>query len=203
MEENAASVDECVSWLQHQVLDLLSLRGVVTKLATNWEQLKLSLEEKGLLRGTAEQSVDDRQGPPPPTVPAESTEAVPTIAASIGPVQPTDTRGHDEPAQSIELSTETFIGPVTPTDAMKSTAEDIEQISKEPGASTAVFIGPVIPGDAARLTSEHGEITPSVEIQSQTAVQDERTEMLVEKNGNGNMETSETATVQSSGLQMN
>ena len=194
MEENAASIDECVSWLQHQVIDLLSLRGVITKLATNWEQLKLSLEGKGLLINT----VDDWQGPPPPTIPAESAEALPTAAASIGPVRPTDTSGHDEPAQSVvelntEHSTETFIGP---------TSKDVEQFSREPGPSTAVFIGPVIPGDAARSTSEDGEITPSVD-QSLTAAQDERTEAVVEKNGNGSMETSESATVQSSGLQMN
>ena len=201
MDEKAASIDECVSWLQHQVLDLLSLRGVVTKLATNWEQLKLSLRKEGLLKST----MDDWQGPPPPSIPTESAEAVPTAVACIGPVRPTDTSGHDETSQSVvelntELSTETFIGPVIP---IQSTAEDVEQFSKEPGPNTAVFIGPVIPGDAARSTSEHGEITPSVEIQSQTAVQDERTETLVEKNGNGSMKTSESATVQSSGLQMN
>ena len=200
MDEKAASIDECVSWLQHQVLDLLSLRGVVTKLATNWEQLKLSLREEGLLKST----MDDWQGPPPPSIPTESAEAVPTAVASIGPVRPTDTGGHDETSQSIvelntELSTEAFIGPVIP---IQSTSEDVEQFSKEPGASTAVFMGPVIPGDAARSTSEDGEITPSVD-QSLTAAQDERTEAVVEKNGNGSMETSESATVQSSGLQMN
>ena len=169
MDEKAASIDECVSWLQHQVLDLLSLRGVVTKLATNWEQLKLSLRKEGLLKST----MDDWQGPPPPSIPTESAEAVPTAVASIGPVRPTDTGGHDETSQStVEVNTE---------------------------LSTETFIGPVIPGDAARLTSEHGEIVD----QSQTAVQDERTEAVVEKNGNGSMETSESATVQSSGLQMN
>ena len=183
------------------MLDLLSLRGIVTKLATNWEQLKLLLSEEGPLRGTLEQSVDDLQGPPPPTIPIESAEAVPTTVATIGPV---NTSGHDEPAQSIvELNTEPaaemFISPVVP---MQSTSENVEQISKELEPSTVGFIGPVIPGDAARSTGEHGEITPSVD-QSQTAAQDERTEAVVEKNGNGSMETSETATVQSLGLQMN
>ena len=51
MAANAASVDECVRWLKHDVLDLLRLKGIVTKLSTNWRQLKLSLREKGILLG--------------------------------------------------------------------------------------------------------------------------------------------------------
>ena len=55
---NAASVDECVRWLEQDVLDLLSLKGVVIKLSTNWRELKQSLREKGIILGD-NQSVDD------------------------------------------------------------------------------------------------------------------------------------------------
>ena len=246
---DAAGIDECVHWLEQDVLDLLSLRGVVTKLSANWQQLKLSLREKGLLRDTQSlddlqgptspavstgssqavlkdtQSVDDFHGPTPPTISAEadtqsvddlrgstpptsfaeSAQAVPTKEAFTGPVRPTDTSGHNESNQSIELSTEpisreSFIGPVIPTDAAKSTDNDVELISIEPGPGAVKFIGPVIPADTAKSTSGRGEITPN-----QTAVcyvEDEGTESVIEQNENGSMETSESATVQSSGLQM-
>ena len=96
---------------------------------------------------------------------------------------------------SIEPSSrELFIGPAIP---VKSTDSDVELISIEPALRTVGFIGPVIPGDAAKSTSE---LTPN-----QTAayyVEDEGTESVVEQNENGRMETSESATVQSSGLQM-
>ena len=52
MEKQAAGIDECVDLLEQDVLDLLSLRGVITKLSTNWRELKLLLREKGLLRDT-------------------------------------------------------------------------------------------------------------------------------------------------------
>ena len=55
------------------------------------------------------------------------------------------------------------------------------------------FIGPVIPSSATK------SVTPN---QTAVYVGDEGTESVVEKNGNGNTETSESATVQSSGLQM-
>ena len=55
------------------------------------------------------------------------------------------------------------------------------------------FIGPVIPSSATKL------VTPN---QMAVYVEDEGTESVVEKNGNGNTETSESATVQSYGLQM-
>ena len=55
------------------------------------------------------------------------------------------------------------------------------------------FIGPVIPGGATK------SVTPN---QTTVYVEDEGTESVVEKNGNGSTETSESATVQSSGLQM-
>ena len=227
MEEKAGSIDVCVHWLEKDVLDLLRLRGVITKLSTNWKQLKQSLREKGLLRDT--QSVDDFQGPTPPTVPAEYTEAISrdhqsvddlqgstpstvsvesinealhTADGFIRPVRQTDTSGYDEPAESIESSTEPsarelFIGPVIPTDAVKSIDKDVELISVEPGPNAVGFIGPVIPGDAAKSSSEHGEISSI-----QTAVEDGGTVLVVEQNENGSMETSESVTVQSSGLQM-
>ena len=254
-EKQAASIDECVHLLDHDVLDLLILRGVITKLSTNWRQLKLSLREKGLLRDNKSvidlrgstppsqaasintQSVDnlqgstppavstenmphdqlvvDLQGPTPPVVPAvadtlsggdlqgctpptniaESTEVVPIKEGFIGPVLPTDTTGRDE---IIESSTEpsakkAFIGPVIPGGAVKSTDSDVELISVEPGPAAVGFIGPVIPSGASE------SVTPN---QTAMYVEDEGTESVVKQNGNGNMETSESATVQSSGLQM-
>ena len=230
MEKQAASIDECIQLLEQDVLDLLSLRGVITKLSTNWRELKLLLREKGLLRDN--QSVVDLRGstPPsqaasidtlsvdnlqeltPPMVPAvadtqsegdlqgsthptniaESTEVIPTEEGLIGPVQPTDTTGRDE--TNIEPSSEkSFIGPVIPDDAVKSADNDVELISVEPGPAAVGFIGPVIPSSASK------SVTPN---QTAAYVGDEGTESVVEKNGNGNTETSESATVQSSGLQM-
>ena len=249
MEKQAACIDECVDLLEQDVLDLLSLRGVVTKLSTNWRELKLLLREKGLLRdnksvvdlrGSAPPSqaasidtlsVDnllgatppvisnenapplmvDLQGLTPPMVPAvvdtqsggdlqgstppnvaESTEAVPTEEGLIGPVQPTGSSGRDE---TIESSTEpssekSFIGPVIPGSAVRSADSDVELISVEPGPAAVGFIGPVIPSGASE------SVTPN---QMAVCVEDEGTESVAEKNGNG---TSESATVQSSGLQM-
>ena len=60
MEDRVETIDECVSCLNQQVIDLLSLRDVITKLSTNWEQLKLSLREKGLQR---EKESSDGGGP--------------------------------------------------------------------------------------------------------------------------------------------
>lgn len=253
MEKQAASIDECVALLEHDVLDLLSLRGVITKLSTNWRQLKLSLREKGLLRGNQSvidlqgstppsqaasidtlsvdnlqgatppalctenapqvvvdlqgltppvvsteaeiQSGDDFQGSTPLTNVAKSTEAVPTKEGFIGPVQPTDTTRRDE---TVESNTEPyakslFIGPMIPGDAVKSTDSDVELISVEPGPAAVGFIGPVIPSGASK------SVTPN---QTAVYVEDEGTESVVKQNGNGNTETSESATVQSSGLQM-
>ena len=247
MEKQAASIDECVDLLEQDVLDLLSLRGVIKKLSTNWRQLKLSLRERGLLRdnqsvvdwrGTTPpsqsasidtdnlqeatppslstdnapqlvvdlqgltppmvsaeadtQSGDDLRGSTPPTNIAENTEAVPTKEGLIGPVQPTGNSGHDE---TIESSTEpsairSFIGPVIPGDAVKPTDNDVELISVEPGPAAVGFIGPVIPSGV------------SESVQTTVYVEDEGTESVVEQNRNGSMETSESATVQSSSLQM-
>ena len=245
MEGNAASVDKCVRWLEQDVLDLLSLKGVVIKLSTNWRQLKLSLSEKGILLGD-NQSVDDLQGPPPPAASSGSPQAVPQVinlqgstppltsaekdsqaisvddlqgptpqtsgiaecaqaattkVAFIGPVRPTDTREHNESTKCIESSAElstkeSFIGPVIPPDAVKSTDSDVEIISVEPGPSAVGFIGPVIPGGAAKSTSKQAMNETAV------YVEDEGTGPVVEQNGNGSMETLESATVQSSGLQM-
>jgi hypothetical protein len=36
--------------LEQDVLDLLSLRGLIVKLSTNWQQLKQSLREEALLK---------------------------------------------------------------------------------------------------------------------------------------------------------
>ena len=44
---------------------MLDLRGVITRLSTNWRELKLSLKEKGLLRDN--QSVIDLRGSTPPS----------------------------------------------------------------------------------------------------------------------------------------
>ena len=171
MEANAASVDECVCWLEQDVLDLLRLKGIVTNLSTNWRQLKLSLREKGILLGD-NQSVDDLQGSTPPAASTGSPQAVPQVnlqgstppstsaekdsqsisvddlqgstppisniaegaqAAFTGPIQPTDTSRHDESTKCIESSTEpstreSFIGPVIPPDAVKSTDSDVGEV---------------------------------------------------------------------------
>ena len=134
----------------------------------------------------------------------ESAQAATMKVAFIGPIQPNDTREHSESTESTESSTEpstneSFIGSIyMPTDAVKSTDSDIdvEVISVEPGPAAVGFIGPVIPGGAAKSTSEQAT--------NQTAVyvEDEGTDPVVEQNGNGSMESLESATVQSSGLQM-
>ena len=80
-----------------------------------------------------------------------------------------------------------------PGDAVKSTDRDIEVISVEPGPAAVGFIGPVIPSGASE------SVTPN---QMAVYVEDEGTESVVKKNGNGSMGTLESATVQSSGLQM-
>jgi hypothetical protein len=224
-------IDECDD---QSVLDLLSQRGVILELSTNWQQLKQLLREKGLLRDNQSvvQAVDNLQGSIPPAVStenapqlvvnlrgrappivsaeagiqsrddlqestlpinvAESTKAVPTEEGFIGQARPTDATGHDE---TIESSTEpnvrrSFIGPMIPGgDAVNS---DVE-LSVEQGPGAVEFIGPVIPSGAAKST------TPN---QTTVYVEDEGTETVVEQNGNGSTETSESATVQSSGLQM-
>ena len=61
------------------------------------------------------------------------------------------------------------------------------------GPAAVGFIGPVIPSGASK------SVTPN---QMAVYVEDEGTESMVEQNGNGSTETSELATVQSSGLQM-
>ena len=178
---------------EHRLYIIYGLRGVITKLSTNWRELKLLLREKGLLRDN--QSVVDLRGstppsqavsdnlqgstPPPPqfvidlqglTPPAdtqlegdfqesapptniaESTEAIPTKEGFIGPVRPNDTTRCDETIESnIEPSSEkSFISPVIPGSAVKSTDSDIELISLEPGPATVGFIGPVIPSSASK-----------------------------------------------------
>ena len=80
-----------------------------------------------------------------------------------------------------------------PGGSVKSTDSDVDLISVEPRVTTVGFTGPVIPSDASE------SVTPN---QTATYVEDEGTELVVKKNGNGNTETSESATVQSSGLQM-
>ena len=82
-----------------------------------------------------------------------------------------------------------------PTDAVKSTDSDVEVVNVEPGPTAVGLMGPVIPGGAAKLTSEQPTNETAV------YVEDEGTNPVVEQNGNGSVETSESATVQSSGLQ--
>jgi hypothetical protein len=143
------------------------------------------------------QLVVDLQGLTPPRVTAEAgTQSGDDFRGSTPPTTIAESTGHDK---TIELSTEpstrqSFIGPVIPGgDAVKSTDSDVELISVEPGPGAVGLIGPVIPGGAAKST------TPN---QTTVYVEDEGTETVVEQNGNGSTETSESATVQSSGLQM-
>ena len=163
MDENVASIDECVSWLQQQVLDLLSLREVVTRLSTDWDQLKSSLRENGVLRG--DESV-------------EGLKSQPTSAGGDLEVADYESTDDNQASQSIK-----------PTE-------------NGTGSTAVVFIGPVRPTDIVKSSSGTDESEQSVdqyEGQSQVT-QTSGTESLVYQNGS--METSESATVQSSGLQM-
>ena len=115
------------------MLDLLSLRGVITELSTNWRELKLSLREKGLLRDN--QSVIDLRGstppshaasidtdnlqgptPPPPQFMVDLQRLTPPADTQLGG----DLQGSAPPtniAESAEAvpTEEGFIGPVQPT----------------------------------------------------------------------------------------
>ena len=187
MEESAASIDECVNWLEQQVLDLLNLRGIISKLSTNWGQLKLLLREKGLLKEGDIQPEDDSQGPPPPgpAVSVESAQAFTAPGKFITPSGPNGASEGDVSSQNTESSaeqrTESFIGPVIPMDAVRATAKDVEVVNEESGSTAVGFIGPVVPD---RAPNEQEEVA------------------VVEQNGNGTVETPESAAVQSSGLQM-
>jgi hypothetical protein len=84
MENQAASIDECVHLLGQDVLDLLSLRGVISKLSTNWRQLKQSLREKGLLRDN-QSAVDWRGSTPPSQTVSTDTPSVDNLQESTPP----------------------------------------------------------------------------------------------------------------------
>ena len=147
MEANFASVDECVRWLEQDVLDLLRLKGIVTKLSTNWRQLKLSLREKGILLGD-NQSVDDLQGSTPPAASAGSPQAVSLVnlQGSTPPltsaekdsqsISVDDLQGSTPPTSNIAGGTQAastkaaFIGPIRPTDAYLPTVPESAGLSQ-------------------------------------------------------------------------
>ena len=135
MEANAASVDECVRWLEQDVLDLLRLKRIVTKLSTNWRQLKLSLREKGILLGD-NQSVDDLQGSTPPAASAGSPQAVPQV--NLQGSTPPPLTSAEKDSQSI--SVDDLQGPNPPT---SNIAEGAQAASMK-----AAFTGPIRPTDS-------------------------------------------------------
>ena len=188
--DGVETIDECVSCLNQQVIDLLSLRDVITKLSTNWELLKLSLREKGLLRekessddggphGGAAQEVTGRESA---TNNQAQSEAVGSIVGGIHSV----TVGTEE---AVVDSTVTGERPVEGHGCQASDSQ----------VNSIGFIGPVIPhGGSLQTTCGGDDRGQSLDDCVDTPVD----ETNVQQNGNGNMETSEVATVQASGLQM-
>ena len=152
------------------MLDLLSLRGVIIKLSTNWRQLKLSLREKGLLRD--DQSVIDLRGSTPPSQAASidtdnlqgPTPPPPQFVVDLqGLTPPADTQlegdlqGSTPPinvAESTEAvpNEEGFIGPVRPTGHDETIESNIKPSNEKS------FIGPVIPGNAVKSTGSDVEL---------------------------------------------
>ena len=187
------TIDECVSCLNQQVIDLLSLRDVITKLSTNWEQLKLSLREKGLLR--EKESSDDggpHGGGAPEVTGKESatnnqaqSEAVGNIAGGTLGV----TVGIEDAVVDSTVTGERDRAPAE-GHGCQASGSQVDSIG---------FIGPVIPpGDSLQTMCGGDDRGQSLDDCVDTPVD----ETNVQQNGNGNMETSEVATVQASGLQM-
>lgn len=179
------SIDECVSWLNQQVLNLLSLRGVVATLSTNWEQLKLSLREKGLLVEDCE-----LKQTPDSNVQLDSAGAV-----SRGDNCSEEGRGGGEDLQNARLD------PDSQESRVEHPGEGC-QTESVAGQTVVGFIGPVRPSDTVESAGvqEGGQSTDLSGVVC-TAVED-GTESIMDPNQNGSMETSELATAQSSGLQM-
>ena len=179
------SIDECVSWLNQQILDLLNLRGVVARLSTNWEQLKLSLTEKGLLG----EDFESKQTP--------ETSVQPDQAATV--VRKDNSL--DEASGGGEDSQNTRLHPDNQEWRVEHSGEDC-QTETVAGQTGRDFIGPVRPSSTAesaggykggQSTDQSGVVCTSIEGGA---------ESVVDPNQNGSMETTELATAQSSGLQM-
>ena len=169
MEEAIESVDECVSWLSRPVIDLLTLRSVVTRLSTNWEQLKLSMRERGLLR-------EGSSNPPPPDDDGDmEVEGKDTAPGCERDLQSDRQESEDQTAEPLPGDSQT-------TDQCGTSAD---------------FIGPVLPSTVVTETANHG-VQSTLE---ESEVTQTTTGQEVEHR-NGNMETLESATVQTSGLQM-
>ena len=180
------SIDECVSWLNQQVLDLLSLRSVVARLSTNWEQLKLSLTEKGLLGEDFES-----KRTPEPDVQPDPSETFFRRDSNL-----------DEASGCGEDSQNTRLSPDNQEWRVEHSGEDC-QTETVAGQTGVGFIGPVRPSGAiesaggyegGQSTDQSGAVCTSVEGGAES--------ILDPNQQNGTMETSELATAQSSGLQM-
>ena len=179
MEENVDSIDECVSWLNKQVLDLLSLRGVITRLSTNWEQLKFSLREKGII---SEDNESEQH-------PDSSGQGDPDAAGG----KDKDLEGAGDSGGGSE-NTRFDPDGQEPRDDHPSEGRQSESVD---GQTAVGFIGPVIPN----VTTESAGGCEGVQSAAQCDVTEERTESVVDQNQNGSMETLELASAQSSGLQ--
>jgi hypothetical protein len=148
--------------LGQDVLDLLSLRGVISKLSTNWRQLKQSLREEGLRRD--DQSVVDWRGSTPPSQAVSvETISVDNLQGSTPPAVSTenvsqlvvDLQGLTPPRVTAEAGTQSgdvFRGSTPLTTIAESSGHDESiELSTESSIRQS-FIGPVIPGDAVKLT---------------------------------------------------
>lgn len=181
MEESVQSIDECVSWLNQQMLNLLSLRGVVERLSTNWEQLKFSLTEKGLLGDFESKQTTEINVQPDPAA---------TVVMGHNSLD--ETSGGGEDSQNTRLHPDNHEWRVEHSGAEYHT-------ETEAGQTGVGFIGPVGPSGTAESAGgcEGGQST------DQSGVICTSSEGgAVDQNQNGSMETSELATAQSSGLQM-
>ena len=196
MDDTVESIDECVSWLNQQVIDLLSLRGVITRLSTNWEQLKLSLRDKGLLREN-ESSDNEPPGGAMEEGDKESTSDTPQSAREgTGEEAVVDNPGSGGGGVAGEcdgLLEDDGTEPVPVTSAV---------------GSAVSFIGPVLPpSDALPASSGGDDSSGGGEDGGQRSDDGAHAEIPIEselqQNGNGDTGTLEpAATIKSSGLQM-
>lgn len=178
------SVDECVSWLNRPVMDLIQLRSVVTRLATNWEQLKLLLRERGLVVR------EDSASPSPPRRDGEMELVDKDTTGS----SQTTSQQSSQPGSEEQATQQPPAGSQSPSDG--------------DGTTTTVaraFIGPVKMTNDVEVSGDHGDRGQSAvqyENHGEVAIMAESGQTESMQHQNACMETSESATIHSSGLQM-
>ena len=141
MEDRIETIDECVSCLNQQVIDLLSLRDVITNLSTNWEQLKLSLREKGLLR--EKESSDDGRPHGGAAQDKDSATNNPAQSEAVGNIA--------GGTHSVTVGTEATVVDSTVTGERPAEGHGCQTSGSQ--VNSIGFIGPVIPpGDSLQTT---------------------------------------------------